>query len=258
MKILALGDIVGQRTVEWLSRDLWGLRRQLGLDCVIANGENASDIHGLSCEDAGRLLDGGVDLLTLGNHTWSRRDLVPLLEQGTQVIRPANYPPQTPGCGYAVVDVCGWRMLVINVLGVVFLDSLADPFETVERILDREAGKYDFAALDMHAEATAEKIALGRVFDGRIAMIFGTHTHVQTADAGILPGGSGYITDLGMCGPVNGVLGTDADAVIRRFRTKMPQRFIPADGPLALHGAVFTLDGARVTQIEPFALAQKM
>lgn len=251
MKILTLGDVVGARTVDLLARELWPLRRRLGVDCVVANGENATDIHGLSRADAERLLDGGVDLLTSGNHIWGKRDLHPLLEEETRVLRPANYPPTTPGCGAAVIDAAGWRMLCINVMGTVFLDALADPFDTVERILNRFDGRYDLALLDIHAEATSEKQALARCFDGRVQIIVGTHTHVQTADEGILPGGSGYITDLGMCGPTNGILGTDADAVLRKFRTHMPQRFAPADGPIALCGAVFTVeDGNRVTKVE--------
>ncbi|MBQ8275883.1 MAG: YmdB family metallophosphoesterase [Clostridia bacterium] len=255
MKLLALGDIVGTRTVDYLERELWALRSRLGADCVVANGENADDIHGLSSAQANRLLDAGVDLLTTGNHVWGKRDLIPLLEEESRVLRPANYPPTAPGSGWAIVPAGSWRMLAINVMGNVFMDSLADPFDTVEKILDRNAGSYDFAMLDIHAEATAEKLALARVFDGRIAVIFGTHTHVQTADEGILPRGSGYITDLGMCGPADGILGTDAAAVIRKFRTHMPQRFLPADGPLALHGALFTLDSSfRVTAVDRISL----
>ena len=255
MKILALGDIVGVRMTERLSRELWGLRRQLSVDCVIANGENATDIHGLSREDAERLLDGGVDLLTSGNHIWGKRDLIPLLEEESCVLRPANYPPAAPGSGYALIDAGGRRLLCINVMGTVFTDQLADPFDTVEKILAREKGNYDLALMDIHAEATAEKLALARVFDGRIQMIYGTHTHVQTADEMILPRGSGYITDLGMCGPVDGILGTDAEAVIRKFRTHMPQKFLPAQGPLQIQGALFILNEANcVTGVERIRL----
>lgn len=251
MKILTLGDIVGTQTIALLSRDLWALRRQLGVDCVIANGENATDIHGLSREDAERLLDGGVDLLTSGNHIWGKRDLIPLLEEESRVLRPANYPPAAPGSGCAIIDAAGWRLLCINVMGTVFTDQLADPFDTVEKILARETGRYDLALLDIHAEATAEKLALARVFDGRINIIFGTHTHVQTADETILPGGTGYITDLGMCGPTNGILGTDAETVIRKFRTHMPQKFTPAQGKPQLQGALFELDSSmKVKRVE--------
>lgn len=255
MKLLALGDIVGIRTVDYLEKELWSLRSRLGADCVVANGENADDIHGLSSTQANRLLDAGVDLLTTGNHVWGKRDLIPLLEEESRVLRPANYPPAAPGSGWSVIPAGSWRMLAINVMGNVFMDSLADPFETVDKILDRAAGSYDFAMLDIHAEATAEKLALARAFDGRISVIFGTHTHVQTADETILPKGSGYLTDLGMCGPADGILGTEADAVIARFRTHMPHRFVPAQGQLRLCGALFTLDSSfRVTAVERVSL----
>ena len=255
MKLLALGDIVGIRTVDYLEKELWALRSRLGADCVVANGENADDIHGLSAAQANRLLDAGVDLLTTGNHVWGKRDLIPLLEEESRVLRPANYPPAAPGSGWSVIPAGGWRMLAINVMGNVFMDSLADPFETVEKILDRAVGSYDFAMLDIHAEATAEKLALARTFDGRISVIFGTHTHVQTADETILPQGSGYLTDLGMCGPADGILGTETDAVIARFRTHMPHRFLPAQGELRLCGALFTLDSTfRVTAVERISL----
>lgn len=255
MKLLALGDIVGIRTVDCLEKELWTLRSRLGADCVVANGENADDIHGLSSTQANRLLNAGVDLLTTGNHVWGKRDLIPLLEEESRVLRPANYPPSAPGIGWSVIPAGSWRMLAINVMGNVFMDSLADPFETVEKILNRAAGSYDFAMLDIHAEATAEKLALARVFDGRISVIFGTHTHVQTADEMILPHGSGYLTDLGMCGPVDGILGTEADAVIARFLTHMPHRFLPAQGRIRLCGALFTLDNAfRVTAVERISL----
>jgi calcineurin-like phosphoesterase len=141
-----------------------------------------------------------------------------------------------------VLNVCGWRILGINIMGTALMESLACPFATVDRILDREAGNYDFAVMDIHAEATSEKIALARYFDGRVAVMFGTHTHVQTADEQILPKGSGYITDLGMCGSENGVIGTDAECVIEKMRTKMPVRFKVADGKISAHGALYELN----------------
>jgi len=144
--------------------------------------------------------------------------------------------------GYTVCDVNGWRVLCINVSGRVYLDPLASPFDTVDRILEREDGRYDVALLDIHAEATSEKLALGRYFDGRIQVLFGTHTHVPTADEQILPHGSGYITDLGMCGPTDGILGTDADAVIHRFRSLMPTRFSVASGTVRAQGVIFDVD----------------
>ena len=157
-----------------------------------------------------------------------------------------------PGGGYTLLRIGGCRLLCINVLGTALMESLACPFQTVDRILEREAGNYDISLMDIHAEATSEKIALARYFDGRITMMFGTHTHVQTADEQILPGGSGYITDLGMTGPVGGVIGTDSEAVIEKFRTKMPVRFRVADGEISAHGALFTLsdDTLAVTSVQ--------
>ncbi|HHT54245.1 MAG TPA: YmdB family metallophosphoesterase [Clostridiales bacterium] len=242
MKILALGDITGTVTIRHLRENLWRQRRALGVDFVVANGENASDIHGISAGDALALLDCGVDLITTGNHVFRKRDIGELLEGSCSIIRPANYPAACPGTGSAVKRVGGWRLLCINVLGVVYLEPLACPFETVERILERERGKYDISLLDIHAEATSEKLALARYFDGRISIIFGTHTHIQTADEQILPGGTGYITDLGMSGPVGGILGTAVEPVIARFTTKMPQRFTLAGGEIEICGALFELD----------------
>ena len=242
LKILTLGDVVGTAAIAHLRSRLWSIRSQLGADFVIANGENASDIHGLSCNDAEALLDCGIDLLTMGNHTYGRRDLYGFLDNDPRIIRPANFPPSAPGQGYATVRIGGYRALVINVQGQVYMEPLADPFDVVERILAREKGEFDFAVMDIHAEATSEKIALARFFDGRIAAMFGTHTHVATADEQILPRGSGYITDLGMTGPTEGILGTEAEAVITKFRTHMPQRFTVAQGPIRACGALFEID----------------
>ena len=252
MRILTLGDIVGTRTIDYLQRNLWQIRREHHIDATIANGENTSEIRGLSAHDAAALLDTGIDLITLGNHAFGMRDIYSYLEDETRVIRPANYPPVAPGAGYTVLNVDGWRILCINVCGRVYMDPLASPFETVDRILSREAGSYDFALMDIHAEATSEKLALAYYFDGRVQVMFGTHTHVPTADAQILSGGSGYVTDLGMCGPQGGILGTDKDAVIDRFRTMMPTRFSVAGGNVTASGVIFDLDTntRRVTRVE--------
>ncbi len=252
MKILAIGDVVGARSIEYLNARLWKYREANRVDFVVANGENASDIHGISAPDARSLLDAGADLITLGNHTYGRRDICTLLSDSERIIRPANYPPMAPGGGYTLLRIGGCRLLCINVLGTALMESLACPFQTVDRILEREAGNYDISLMDIHAEATSEKIALARYFDGRITMMFGTHTHVQTADEQILPGGSGYITDLGMTGPVGGVIGTDSEAVIEKFRTKMPVRFRVADGEISAHGALFILsdDTLAVTSVQ--------
>ena len=242
MKILALGDIVGSRAIEYLKSTLWTVRAQNRIDFVIANGENATEIRGLSAKDARLLLDCGIDAITLGNHAFGIRELYPFLDSDNRIIRPANYPPEAPGNGYTILHINGWRLLCINVCGCALLEPLACPFETVDKILSREAGNYDLAILDIHAEATSEKLALAYYFDGRVPIMFGTHTHVPTADERVLPKGSGYITDLGMCGPVNSVIGTDIDAVIHRFKTHLPTRFTVADGKISANGAIFDID----------------
>lgn len=251
MKILAIGDIVGVRAIDHLQKHLWKLRDRMKIDLVVANGENATDIHGLSASDAQRILDCGVDLITMGNHTWSKRDLYSFLDDNSdKIIRPANYPGSVPGYGYTVVNAAGYRILCINVQGVTFMEPLSDPFDTVEYILSREEGEYDLSLIDVHAEATSEKLALARVFDGTVNVIFGTHTHVPTADLQILPGGSAYVTDLGMTGPRNGILGTDAQRVIQRMRTHLPAQFTVADGEIRADAVLFELDGSKVKEIK--------
>ena len=250
MKILAIGDIVGTRAIDHLQKHLWKFRDRMRIDLVVANGENASDIHGLSAFDAERILDSGVDLITMGNHTWGKRDLYAFLDNNPEkIIRPANCPGSAPGCGYTVVDAAGYRVLCMNVQGVSFMEPLADPFDTVEYILAREEGEYDVSLLDVHAEATSEKYAIARVFDGKISMIFGTHTHVPTADCQILPGGTAYVTDLGMTGPTNGILGTDSARVIAKLRTHLPSQFIVANGEIRADAVLFELDGTKPISI---------
>lgn len=245
MKILALGDVVGRRAIDHLNATLRKTASSLRIDLVICNGENASDIHGLSRQDAESLLDSGVDLITLGNHAFSNRDVYPFLDDCTdRILRPANYPPACPGVGYTILRVNGLRILCMNLSGTTFMEPLDSPFATVDRILEREKGGWDIALLDFHAEATSEKLAMGFHLDGRIQLLFGTHTHVPTADTRILPRGTGYVTDLGMTGPVNGILGTNAEAVLAKFRSHMPVRFSIADGRIQAQGVVFTLEDA--------------
>lgn len=242
MRILTLGDVVGKHAVAHLEKNLWDFRRSISADIVVVNGENASDIYGIDEVDAKILLSAGADIITLGNHAFGKKNIFNMLSDSNSIIRPANYPPLTPGGGYTILNICGWRVLCINILGTVMMESLACPFATVDKILEREKGNYDISIMDLHAESTSEKIAIGRYFDGRINVIFGTHTHVATADEQILPRGSGYITDVGMTGPVNSVIGSDTDAVIERMRTKITSRFTVADGEVKAHGAIFDLD----------------
>ena len=192
MKILAIGDVVGRRAIEYLAGKLRRIASSLGADLVVCNGENASEIHGLCLRDAEALLDCGVDLITLGNHAFGSRDIYTFLDDRSDVIiRPANYPPTCPGMGYTVLSVSGLRVLCLNLSGTAFMDPLDNPFTAVDRILERERGGYDIALLDFHAEATSEKLAMGYHLDGRAQVVFGTHTHVPTADCRVLPRGTG-------------------------------------------------------------------
>ena len=251
MKILIIGDVVGTRAIKYLGENLWKTRDKYKIDYVIANGENATEIHGLSAADAQSILDAGVDFITLGNHTWRKRDLYPFLDANSEVIiRPANYPGSAPGCGYSIVDINGYKVLIMNVLGQVFLEPVGDPFDAVEYVLAREEGNFDISILDFHAEATSEKYAMARVFDGKIDIIFGTHTHVPTADNQILPKGSAYVTDIGMAGPRNGVLGVDAERTLTMMRMHMPAHFIVADGDISADAVIVETDGSKVKSIE--------
>lgn len=242
IRILTIGDVVGPAALEKLSTALFPLKNEYKADFIIVNGENSAPGNGIDVPSAKTLLYAGADVITTGNHVWQKKEIRDFLCDSEQIIRPANYPPACPGAGYTIHDCMGWRILVINVMGTVYMEALESPFSAVDRILDRERGRYDLAVLDVHAEATSEKIALGHYFDGRIAVIFGTHTHVPTADLRILPGGSGYITDLGMTGPEESVLGVKTEIIIEKMTTKMPVRFEIADGPLILGGACFTYD----------------
>lgn len=251
MKILAVGDVVGRRAVEHLKKNLWKKRDELKLDLVIVNGENASDIHGISSADAQEILDAGADIITLGNHTWLKRDIYDFLDSNPQkIIRPANFPGSCPGCSYAILDAGGYSVLVMNAQGQAFMEPLDSPFDSIELILERERGNFDISVLDFHAEATSEKYAVARYFDGKISIIFGTHTHVPTADLQILPGGTAYVTDIGMTGPSNGILGTDTKAVLRKMREHMPSRFFPADGEIKAHAVLFVTDGEKPAALE--------
>ena len=227
LRILALGDIVSPSAVSEISARLWKFREDNDIDFVIANGENACVGNGLDPASAKKLLTSGVDTITSGNHIWRKKEMHSWLDEGHPVLRPANYHATAPGEGHIITDVCGYRLLIIR---------------CISRILDYYKGRYDFAALDVHAEATSEKIAIGRCFDGKISIVYGTHTHVQTADECILPNGTGYITDLGMCGPDNSVLGVRTEKIIERLTTSMPVRFEFAEEHITMHGAVFDID----------------
>ncbi len=251
-RVLAVGDVVSPLGVSELSRRLSAFKRHACIDLTVVNGENSAKFNGIDPDSAEDIIMAGADVVTTGNHVWKIRAVYDYLDSGRPVIRPANYPPQSPGNGYIKVEIDGKIWLVINVMGVIYGEPLADPFECVERILTKEAGSYDYSIMDVHAETTSEKAALARYFDGRINIVFGTHTHVATADEQVLSGGTGFITDLGMSGPVDSILGVKSECIIRKLTTKLPTRFDFADGRVDIHGAVFTLDAqsGRVTDVQ--------
>ncbi len=255
MEVLMIGDVVGTVGCEHLRRVLPIAKRQFGIDVCIVNGENAADGNGLTPTAARHILDSGADVITGGNHTFRRSELAELLDRGDTVLRPANYPVGTVGTGMVTVDKGRFSLTVINLMGQVYMDALACPFETLDRLL-KEAGNPRFCLVDFHAEATAEKKALGFYADGRISALVGTHTHVQTADAQILPQGTAFITDVGMTGPSLSVLGVRPEQSIARIKGKLPVRFATADGPCQMDGVVLSLDNAtgRATKITPISI----
>ena len=253
MKILAIGDVTSPEGICHLENNLWRIRRERGIDFCVVNGENASFVTGISRELAEQLLKAGADVITGGTHTLRNRAVFDYLDDTREILRPINFGDCAPGRGYTVLDGAGYRILVINAMGNVHIEPILDsPYGFIDRVLRAEEGNYDFSILDIHAEATGEKGALGYAYDGKINVIFGTHTHVQTADERILPNGTGYITDVGMCGQSLGILGMEPDSVVSRMRTKITNKFKPAMGACVANGVIFTLDTStgRVTEIE--------
>jgi metallophosphoesterase (TIGR00282 family) len=241
-RVLAVGDVVGEPGLKHLERHLRSLQKLKKIDFTVVNGENASGV-GLTPDQAWRIYDAGADAVTLGNHTYGKQQIGDFLEDTPWILRPANYTGRAPGQGYRIFDMNGVRVRVVNLIGRCDLDWKAnDPFTTMDRILERE--KADFTLVDFHAEATSEKLALGYYLDGRVSALWGTHTHVPTADERVYPKGTGYITDLGMTGPVESVLGVDPRQSVESFLGGLPGRYKPAEGPCKLQGAVFVLDTA--------------
>ena len=239
MRILMIGDIIGQPGRRGIRRILPGLRQELGIDLVIANGENTAGGFGITLETAEELLESGVDILTSGNHIWDQKEIIPHMDEGLPLIRPANYP-DAPGRGYLVQD----GVMVLNLMGRVFMPTLDCPFRTASAILSEAAEEHSprVIVVDFHAEATSEKQGMGWYLDGKVSGVLGTHTHVGTVDARILPKGTAYLTDVGMTGPVNSVIGSDTNAVLERFLTGLPQRLSVASGPVILNSALLEID----------------
>lgn len=239
-KLLAVGDVVASSGVDFLKSNLPALRREHEIDFCVVNGENAA-VLGITPQQAETLFDAGADVITMGNHTWGRREIIPYLEQNDRILRPANLPRLQPGRGWGVFDTTFGSVAVIDLIGRCNMDYTPDnPFQTVEYLLKKLDTNLIF--VELHAEATSEKLAMGWMLDGKASAVWGTHTHVQTADDRVLPRGTGYLTDLGMTGPRNSVLGIRPDLSIRRFRGEVPCRYEPADGGCKLEGCIFTVD----------------
>ncbi len=241
LKVLCVGDVVGAPGMERIRRSLRYLKRLTQADFVIVNGENAS-VVGITPDQAEDILDAGADVITMGNHTFGKREIVSYLDDSSAILRPANYAPQTPGRGYGIYETKAGPLAVIDLIGRVNMDyGPNNPFLLVENILKEISTP--LVLVELHAEATSEKLAMGYMLDGRVSAVWGTHTHVPTADAQILPKGTGYVTDLGMTGPKNSVLGIRPELSIAKFRGDLPERYRWADGPTKLEAVLFTLDG---------------
>ena len=252
MKVLAVGDIVGEAGVRKLKGILPDLKKSDEIDFVVTNGENAAGGTGLLERNFKDLLEAGTDVVTMGNHTWGKKDIFKFIDH-SQLLRPANYPKGVVGKGLGIYECKGKKIAVMNLMGRVDLNILTEnPFVMAKEMVDELQGKVDMIFIDFHAEATAEKIAMGRFLDGKITALWGTHTHVQTADEQILPNGTAYITDLGMTGPKDSVIGMDISASLKRFETTLPEKYKLAEGECILNAVEFEIDDEtnKVTEVK--------
>lgn len=241
-KVLAVGDVVGTPGLKRLGKSLRKLKRETNADFVVVNGENASNL-GMTPDQGEDIFSAGADVITMGNHTFSRREIVPYIEENRYVLRPANLPPQQPGRGWGVYESKAGDVAVIDLIGRVAMDYTPNnPFLLMDQILPQIQAK--IILVELHAEATSEKLAMGYMLDGSVSAVWGTHTHVPTADAMVLPKGTGYVTDLGMTGPAVSVLGIQPRLSIDKFRGELYQRYQVADGPTKLNGVLFAIDSA--------------
>ena len=242
LKILAVGDVVGNPGMDRIRRSLRYLKRKTQADFVVVNGENAA-VVGITAQQAEDILDAGADVITMGNHTFAKREIADYMEDCPQIIRPANYAPQVPGRGWQVFDTKAGDVAVIDLIGRCNMDYGPDnPFLMIEKILKEVKTK--IILVEIHAEATSEKLAMGYLLDGRVSAVWGTHTHVPTADTQILPKGTGYVTDLGMTGPKHSVLGIKPELSIQKFRGSLTERYRWAEGPTKMEAVLFTIDSA--------------
>ena len=251
MNILFIGDVVGRPGRNYLSTNLNRLVEENDIGFVIINGENSAGGVGITRSTYDELLSMGADIITLGNHSWAKKEVLEFIEDAERLIRPANYPEGTPGKGYRIAVKAGKRIAVINLCGRVYMDCIDCPFRVIDKILNELKDKADVIIVDFHGEATSEKLAMGWYLDGRVHAVLGTHTHVQTSDERILPGGTAYITDVGMTGPIDSILGVEKETVIRKFITGMPAKFEIAGGEVSVGAVCIQLDdNNKVTSIK--------
>jgi metallophosphoesterase (TIGR00282 family) len=242
MNVLMVGDVFGDSGRAALARLLPRLRQEHAIDFCVVNIENAAGGFGVTPAMARQALEQGADVLTSGNHIWDKKEIVEYITKENLLLRPANFPTGTPGVGHVTLKAGPHRVAVLNLMGRVFMHAIDCPFRKADEIVPELRRETPIVLVDMHAEATSESVAMGWYLDGRVSAVVGTHRHVQTADERVLPGGTAYITDLGMTGPTDGVIGVDRDLILQRFLTQMPVRFETARGPAALHGAVIVVD----------------
>ena len=252
MNILAIGDLVGNCAIKELREKLPIIRKEENIDFVIVNGENVAEGMGMTEKNFNDILAQKVNVITMGNHTWGKKDIFKFIDH-PQIIRPANYSKPVPGKGYDIFECKGKKIAVINLIGRVSMNVLSDnPFLVAKDIVEKIKSQVDIIIVDFHGEATAEKIAFAYYMDGKITAMFGTHTHVQTADERIFPKGTGYITDIGMTGPIDSVIGMSVEASVKRFETSLPEKYKIADGKTMLNGVIFQIDDNtnKVTKIK--------
>lgn len=238
MLILMIGDVIGKPGRQTVQKLLPGLRQQYKLDMVMANAENAAGGLGLTLTTAEELLDAGVDVLTSGNHIWDRREIIPHLDENMPILRPLNYPPGVPGRGYIATD----KALIVNLIGRTFIGNFDCPFRAMDQLLSEFKDRQPVIIVDFHAEATSEKMAMGRYLDGRVSAVLGTHTHIGTIDAQLLPQGTAYVTDIGMTGPADSIIGDEAESVLRRFLTMLPHRLSVGTGKTIFNAVLVSID----------------
>lgn len=243
LRILMLGDIVGRPGRHTCRDRVHAWRKEYQLDCVIANGENASGGNGLIVKNAGELLSYGIDFITSGNHIWKQNDYEDLFEKYSNIIRPANYPDVNPGKGWGIFETAdGVKIGILNLQGQVFMDPIDSPFTASEKCIAEIREITPVILVDFHAEATSERVAMGYFLDGKVTAVLGTHTHIPTADTRILPGGTAFQTDIGMVGPRDGILGVESGKIMRKFLTGLPVRFEVAKGPVVCNGVILTVN----------------